>query len=312
MGRDVTTAFVLSGGGSLGAVQVGMLLGLSDRHVTPELLVGSSVGALNAAYVAADPSQRGVARLAEIWRGLSRRDVFPTNLARAGRALVGRSPALADPSPLRELLGHHLGYEQLEDAPWPVAVVATEVLTGREVVLRSGPAVDAVMASAALPAVFPPVTIDDHLLMDGGVANNTPISVALRLGADRVYVLPTGYACALAEPPRGALAMALHAVTLTVQRRLIEDTTQLAGQFDLRVVPPLCPLSVSPIDFGQTGILIEQARASTRRWLDGPTTVHPAEHLALHEHQPRSVPRVEGQAGREVMTAAGPRCERAR
>jgi NTE family protein len=281
----MTTAFVLSGGGSLGAVQVGMLLALADRHIRPDLLVGSSVGALNAAYVAGDPSPTGVARLAEIWSGLSRHDVFPTTLGRAARALGGRTNALADPTPLRHLLTQNLGYQRLEDAPWPLAVVATEVLTGREVVLRAGPAVDAVMASAALPAVFPPVTVEDHLLMDGGVANNTPISVALSLGADRIYVLPTGYACALQEPPRSAIAMALHAVTLTVQRRLIEDTQRLADEVDLRVVPPLCPLTVSPTDFRQSRALIERARASTRSWLDLPTREHPAAHLALHEHQ---------------------------
>ena len=282
----MTTAFVLSGGGSLGAVQVGMLLALSDRHITPDLVVGSSVGALNAAYIAGHPSHGGVGRLAQIWAGLSRHDVFPTNLARTGRALLGRSSALADPTALRDLLTRHLDYDRLEDAPWPVAVVATEVLTGREVVLRSGPAVDAVMASAALPAVFPPVMLDDHLLMDGGVANNTPISVALALGADRIYVLPTGYACALAAPPRSAMAMALHAVTLTVQRRLIEDTTRLAGQIDLRVLPPLCPLSVSPTDFRHTRTLIDRARITSRQWLDHPAAVHPAAHLALHEHEP--------------------------
>lgn len=282
----MTTVFVLSGGGSLGAVQVGMLLALADRGVSPDVVVGSSVGALNAAYVASDPSYRGASRLAEVWSRLTRHDVFPTTVARAGRALVGRTNAIADPTALRQLLSQQLPYARLEDAPWPVAVVATEVLTGREVVLRTGAAVDAVMASAALPAVFPPVAVDDHLLMDGGVANNTPISVAQRLGADCVYVLPTGYACALSEPPGSALAMALHAVTLTVQRRLIEDTTRLAGELDLRVVPPLCPLSVSPVDFRQTRTLIARARATTREWLDHPRAVHPAQHLALHEHRP--------------------------
>ena len=286
----MTTAFVLSGGGSLGAVQVGMLLALSDRHVAPDLIVGSSVGALNAGFLAGDPSHSGVERLADIWRGLSRHDVFPISVARAGRALAGRGNALADPSALHRLVARELPYDRLEDAPWPVAVVATEVLTGREVVLRSGSAVDAVMASAALPAVFPPVMVEGHLLMDGGVANNTPISVALALGADRIYVLPTGYACALAAPPRGALAMAMHAITLTVQRRLIDDINALAADVDVRVVPPLCPLSVSPIDFRHSARLIDRARAGTRTWIDHPPSVHSAAYLALHEHEPPAVP----------------------
>ena len=282
----MTTAFVLSGGGSLGAVQVGMLQALADRHITPDLVVGSSVGALNAAYLAGHPGKRGIDELAVIWSRLTRHDVFPTSIARAGRALAGQTNALADPQPLRELLTAHLPYPRLQDAPWPVAIVGTEVLTGREVVMRAGPTIEAVMASAALPAVFPPVEVDDHLLIDGGVANNTPISVAISLGATRIYVLPTGYACALARPPRSALGMALHAVTLTVQRRMIDDVDRYAADVDLRVAPPLCPLAISPVDFRHSRALAERARASTRRWLDTPPSNPPGAHLALHEHRP--------------------------
>jgi len=280
----MTTAFVLSGGGSLGAVQVGMLLALSDRGVVPDLLVGSSVGALNAAFLAGHPGRPGIESLARVWCGLSRHDVFPTSARRVAGAIVRRSNALADPRRLRALLEQQLGYERLEDAPWPVSVVATEVMTGREVVLSAGPAVDAVMASAALPAVFPPVEVDGHLLMDGGVVNNTPISIARDLGADRIYVLPTGYACALDAPPRSPLAMALHAVTVAIQRRLIEDVRAVADVIDLRVAPPLCPLAVSPVDFRSTATLVERARLATRAWLDSTPPRDPAAHLALHRH----------------------------
>lgn len=287
----MTTAFVLSGGGSLGAVQVGMLLGLSDRQVIPDLLVGSSVGALNAAFLAGRPGPAGAAQLAEVWRGLRRSDVFPTSPGRLIRAATGRANCLADPRPLRRLVESQLTYERLEDAPWPVTVVTTEVTTGREVVLSSGPAVEAVMASAALPAVFPPVCVDDHLLMDGGVVNNTPISVALSLGADVIYVLPTGYACALPAPPASPLATAMHAVTVAIQRRLIEDVVALGDSVDLRVVPPLCPLAVTPIDFRSTATLIDRARAATRAWCDAPRPDHPARNLALHRHEP-TIPQI--------------------
>jgi len=282
----MATAIVLSGGGSLGAVQVGMLLALSDRHVSADLLVGSSVGALNAAYLAGSPSRAGVEALAGIWTALKRNDIFPTSPARVARALTGHTSGFADPAPLRALVERHLPYRRLEDAPWPVAVVATEVMTGREVVLTAGSAVDAVMASAALPAVFPPVQLDGHLLMDGGVVNNTPISVARRLGADRIYVLPTGYACALPRSPRSPLGMAMHAVTVAIQRRLIEDVRALAEFVDLHVVPTLCPLAVSPVDFRHTPELIDRARVATRQWLDAPRADDPAAHLALHLHEP--------------------------
>lgn len=280
----MVTALVLSGGGSLGAVQVGMLQALADADVVADLVVGSSVGALNAAYVAEHPGPDGVAGLAAIWSQLRRSAVFPTHPARLLGAFAGHGSALADPRRLRSLLQEHLGYDQLEDARCPATVVATDVLTGREVVLSTGPAVDAVMASAALPGVFPPVEVDGRLLMDGGVVNNTPISAARSLGADVIYVLPTGYACALDEPPRSALGMALHAVTVAIQRRLIDDVRALQEVVTLRVVPPLCPLAVSPADFRQTRSLIDRARATTAAWLQKAPIADQSRDLALHSH----------------------------
>jgi NTE family protein len=165
-----------------------------------------------------------------------------------------------------------------------LAVVATEVTTGLEVVLAEGDAIDAVVASASLPGVFPPVEIDGHLLIDGGVVNHTPISVAVDMGADRVVVLPTGYACALASPPRSALAMVVHAFTLATQRRLIEDVRRLQGEVDLQVVPPLCPVSVSPVDFARSGELIDRARRATRRWLDRERASDQSRDLLPHRH----------------------------
>lgn len=280
----MTTGFVLSGGGNLGAVQVGMLLALADRGIVPDLLVGTSVGAINAAYLAAGPSPARIGALAEIWSRIRRRDVFPTSVRTMVDAARGRSHALVDPSALRALLGRELPFRRLEDAPWPVAVVATEVTTGREVALTRGDAVDAVMASAAIPAVFPPVTIDGHTLMDGGLVNNTPISVARRMGADLVYVLPTGYACALEHPPASALGMALHAVAIAIQQRLIAEVAALQGEMTLRVAPPLCPVSITPTDFGHSRELITRARAATRRWLDTPMPADQTAFLGAHDH----------------------------
>jgi NTE family protein len=278
------TAFVLSGGGNLGAVQAGMLLALADRGVRPDVMVGTSVGALNAAYLAADPSPAGVQRLATLWRGIRRQQVFPTSPLRAVTAFSGRSNALVDPGPLRRFLGEHIPYADLADAPWPVAVVATEVTTGAEVVMRRGDVVDAVMASAAVPGVYPPVVVDGHVLMDGGIVNHTPIAVATTMGADVVYVLPTGHACALPGPPRSALGMALHAVATAVQQRLVRDVASLQDTVELRVAPPLCPVSVAPTDFTQTAGLIERARESTRRWLDRPVPADQSLQLRLHAH----------------------------
>ena len=158
--------------------------------------------------------------------------------------------------------------------------------SGLEVVLANGPIVPAVLASTAVPAVFPTVTIDGRALFDGGIANNTPISAAIAAGADRVVVLPAGVACALARPPRSALATAVHALTLLVEQRLMLDVAATRDEVELVVLPPLCPLPVSSADFRYAGWLIDRARASAGRWLDAGyhRLPYPERFLGLHDH----------------------------
>jgi NTE family protein len=261
------TAFVLAGGGSFGAVQVGMLRELVADCVAPDLVVGSSAGAINGAYFAGAPNAEGVARLEEIWRGLRRREIFPLTW-RSMLGLVVRRNSLVDPGGLRGLLERHLQYGELEKAVVPLHVVATDLLHGATVRLSRGPAVEAVLASCAIPAAFPPVQIGERYLVDGAVASNTPIGVAVELGAKRIIVLPTGYACALKAPPRGAIACALQAITLLTAHQLVSEIEQFRDRVEIITVPPLCPLSVSPYDFSQGGNLIERAAEQTRRWLD--------------------------------------------
>jgi NTE family protein len=260
-----TTAFVLAGGGSLGAVQVGMLMALSDAGVRPDLVVGSSVGALNAAFFAGEPTAAGAAKLATIWRGLRRRDVFPFTL-RTLANWFGPTGALFESVRLRRLIEENLGYENLQEAGVPLHVVATS-LAGESVCLSSGRAADAVMASAAIPAVFPAVEIGGRYLMDGAVSGNTPILTAAEIGATRIIVLPTGFACNLHEPPRGAVARGFHALTLLIAHQLVRDLARLAGTVEIFTVPPLCPLSISPFDFGQSAVMIARAADDTRSWL---------------------------------------------
>ncbi|HEY7241163.1 MAG TPA: patatin-like phospholipase family protein [Burkholderiales bacterium] len=260
------TAFVLAGGGSIGAVQVGMLRELLAHGVKPDLVVGSSVGAINGAYFAGAPNLEGVRRLEGIWRGLRRRDIFPITW-RSMAAAVARRGALVDPGSLRRLLEAHLPYRDLERAQIPLHVIATDLLGGALVKLSSGPAVDAVLASCAIPGAFPPVRVGEHHLVDGAVASNTPIRVALELGATRMIVLPSGYACALEAPPRGSVATALHALTLLIAHQLVMDLERCGAQAEVVTVPPLCPLAVSPYDFSYAGELIERSAEQTRRWL---------------------------------------------
>jgi NTE family protein len=263
------TAFVLSGGASLGAIQAGMLRAAYERGVVPDLIVGTSVGALNAAFAASRPQTPETAQeLAEIWRGIGRGDVFPLSPVTGFLGFFGARDHLVSDSSLRRLLGRHLEFRRLQEAPIELHVIATDVLSGAEVRLSRGDALEAVMASAAIPGVFPPVVWRDRELIDGGVANNAPISHALEMGARRIYVFPTGTACELDEPPGGALGMVLHSMNLLVMRRLLVEIELLRDRAELIVLPPPCPLRVSAMDFGHADELIRDGRSSAAEHLD--------------------------------------------
>lgn len=245
---DGKTAFVFAGGGSFGAIQVGMLQALVEHGVRPDFVVGASVGAINGAYFAGNPTLDGVRQLAQLWRGLKRSSVFPMSVGRIA-GLFSRSPSLVDSGGLRALIAQHLPYTRLEQAALPLHVVATEQLHGHPVCLSSGPAVEAILASCAIPAIFPPVKVGSQYLMDGAISGNTPVMAAVALGASRLIVLPTGYACALTAPPASAIASALHALNMLIAHQLVQDLELLADRFEVLTVPPLCPLAVSAYDF---------------------------------------------------------------
>lgn len=279
----MTTAFVLSGGGNLGAIQVGMLRSLWAAGVKPDLVVGTSVGALNGAWVAARGRECDVEQLARLWSGLRRPDVFPTDLFGGLRGMFGRVDHLVPATGLRKLLQRELGITRLEQARIPLYVVATDIRSGSDHLISEGDAVDAICASAAIPGVFPSVTVGDCQLVDGGVVNNCPISHAVSLGATTVWVLPCGYACALERAPRGALASALQAVSLLIQQRLRTDADRYGGQVDLRIIPTLCPVKVGPTDFSHSAQLIDDSAALTAAWLRDPERAG-GQGLGLHRH----------------------------
>lgn len=279
------TAFIFAGGGSFGAIQVGMLRALAARGITADMVFGSSVGALNCAYYAGRPNLDGIAELETIWRGLRRRDVFQVTW-RTALGFMRRRDFFATADGLRRLIDDHLPYRNLEDAAIPVHIVATDILSAETVVLSGGPATDAILASAALPPAFPPVKRERLYLADGAITSNTPVKIAVAHGARRLIVLPTGYACALQEPPQGAIATALHALTLLIARQLISEIETLDPEVDYFILPPLCPLKGSPYDFSQTAELIERAADSTADWLAKGGLDHPRVHaqLGLHKH----------------------------
>ena len=242
----VTTAFVLSGGGSLGAVQVGMLQALAAHDVRPDLLVGTSAGAVNAAWVAGHGmSPDSLGELADVWTGLRRGDIFPVDPRQMLRGLLGRSPGVASDASLRRLVRAHATIDDLRQARVPTHLVAADLLSGHQVLISAGDLVDGVLAGAAIPGILPPVERAGRHLVDGSVALHAGVSKAVDLGATVVYVLPTGAPCALPGPPQSAVGVALHSLTLLIAQRWIHEIAGLQGAADIKILPPLCPLAVA-------------------------------------------------------------------
>jgi NTE family protein len=280
-GGNGRTAFVLSGGGSLGALQVGMLQALTEARIRPDLLMGTSVGAVNAAWMAGSPDQEGVRKLGEIWLGLRRQTIFPLSPWSSALGLLGRSNHVISNTNLRILLETHLPFERLEEAAVPVHVVTTELKTGRAVLLSSGPAVPALLASTAIPGIFPPVTIGRRDFIDGGVANHTPVAAAIELGATRIFVLPVGYPW-LRQEPTNALGMALHALARFVEQKLDAEVAAYKELADIQVLPTLEAPAVSPADFSRTEELMNRGYTSARKYLASmPPAPEPAKTLKL-------------------------------
>jgi len=207
-GGEGYTAFVLSGGGAMGAIQVGALLALLERGERPDVIVGTSIGAWNGAWLARTPTLAGVEALAEAWRAVHTARVLLARerpmagpaqalsgllmLAAAQRVTLGY-PSLYSSAGVRGLLEQHLGNDAFEDMELPLRVIATNITRGTREIFTSGPLVPAVLASSAIPGVFPPVRIGKDLYVDGGALDNCSIDTALRLGARRIFVIDVGY-----------------------------------------------------------------------------------------------------------------------
>jgi NTE family protein len=184
--------FVLSGGSSLGALHVGMLRAVHEAAIAPDLLVGTSAGALNAAFLGGGFTTERIAQLAEIWRSLQTADVFAgLGLWSGVRALLGWG-TLASPVRLRSIVDRHLPPTHA-DLAIPTTVVAADHATGSAVLLNGGDLRSNVMASAAIPGVFPPVTIGEQTLLDGGIVAHVPVLPAKALGCRTMIVFDAGF-----------------------------------------------------------------------------------------------------------------------
>jgi NTE family protein len=270
--RRPEVAYVLSGGGVLGAAQVGQLQALVESGRPADVVIATSVGALNAAAVAQDPTPEGMQRLADVWRGLKAEDIFPgSRFARAWN-VVSRGDHIHSNLGIRKLV-EQLEVRTFEDMIVPLWVSATNLRTGEEHWFSSGSLMNAILASTALPGIFPPVAIDGELYIDGGVVNNVPISRAVELGARRIYVLTCGTATGTQRPIRRPLDVLVQAFAHSRRARVRHDVARYSEEAEIIMMPTFDPGFIGYNDPSQSGRLIDRARELSLEFLARPTAV---------------------------------------
>lgn len=268
------TAFVLGGGGRWGAVEVGMLKALDDAGVVPDLVLGTSIGALNGSVIADTPGADGVRRLTNLWESIAGADLFKGGFRRM-RNMAALRPAIHDTAEMRALITGVHGTKLIEDLATPFQCVAASIERAAEHWFTEGPIVDALLASAAIPALFPPVRIGDEHFYDGGLVDSVPLSRALRLGAEVVYVLQVGRLESPLRPPRRLHEAALISFEIARRHRFSTLLDDLPEGVEVHVLPSGNPVSFDDRrqlkwrDTSDTTDLIDAAYRATTSYLEG-------------------------------------------
>lgn len=260
--------FVLGGGASLGAMQVGMLQALSEQAVFADVVIGTSVGALNGAAVALDP--RGAAnRLSHVWPEVTRDMVFPGGPVAQVRTLQRHHTHLFPSDRLAALVESYLGdRNHFDDLAVPFGAVTLDVASGAPRVIRNGPLLPALLASCAVPGIYPSVTIDHHQLYDGGVLANVPVIQALEMGARSLVVLDATFPGQIPAAPRNLAEAVLFTAMLSVRVQAQLEAPRAAEQVPVLYLPSPVIHRVSPLEFDHTAELIVGAYEAARALLD--------------------------------------------
>jgi NTE family protein len=250
--RGHEVAFVLGGGGVLGAHEVGMLQALAEAGVRPDLVLGTSVGALNGVFVAAheDPGE-AVPELAAMWREGVAAEAFAGSLCGRVRTLARSGTHLHPNEPLRRLL-EALPVQNIEDLARPFQCVAASIERAAAHWFTEGPIVEAVLASAAVPGLLPPVRVGDEHFFDGGLVHSIPVGRALELGARTVYVLHVGRIEQPLQPPTRPWEVGLVAFEIARRYRFAEDMAAIPRGVTVHVLPAGAD--------GQVGVDLSQLR----------------------------------------------------
>lgn len=265
-------AFVLSGGAAYGAVQVGMLRALGEANISPDLVVGTSVGALNGARYAASPGD-AVDALTDLWLSLDRSGIFggQTRLGRTVSALRRgfrrNTPSICSPEPLRALIEANVAAPLLEDLPIRTAVVVTDALLGRPKTITQGDTATMLQATTAMPGVFPPVKTDGCYYIDGGVTANVPIHQAVALGARSLVILDANPPSMPGTVPNSVLDSVLHASQIMLRNQRADADDLLKGRLPILHLPQPTPPEQDSFDFTNAGELIKAGLLSTRSFL---------------------------------------------
>ncbi|CAB4890327.1 unannotated protein [freshwater metagenome] len=231
------TAFVLGGGGKLGTAEVGMLEALAEKQIVPDVVLGTSIGAINGAAVAADPSVEGVGRLRSLWTGMEASGVFGGSAVERLRHITSARTSLHSNSALRRLLEQALQERHIENLPIRFECVAACIETAGEHWFTSGPLVDAVLASSAVPGLLPPVQIGDRHYLDGGIVDSIPLQRAVDLGATRIFVLQVGRIEQPLTVPKRPHEVALVAFEIARRRSFTLAMAKLPAGVDVHVLP---------------------------------------------------------------------------
>jgi NTE family protein len=236
-GRPSELAVVLGGGGVLGGHEVGMLRALAERGIRPDVVLGTSIGAINGAFFAADPSPAGVQRLIGLWLERNRSERLPGTLLRRVTTLARSGTHLQSLDAARARLVEALPVERVEQLATPFQCVAASIERAAETWFEHGPLADVILASCSVPGILPPVRIGDEHFIDGGIVNSVPVSRAVALGAQTIFVLQVGRLEQPLRPPRWPWEVGLVAFEIARRHRFAHDLHSLPESVELHVLP---------------------------------------------------------------------------
>jgi len=261
-------AFVLSGGAALGAIQVGMLQALTAVNLQPDIIVGTSAGALNGALVAERGLMAATEMLTALWHGFTREDFFPGGrLAQVWQLMITRN-SLFPNNQLSEMVCRVLNISHFEELQYPFGALATELTTFHGALFTAGALRPALLASAAIPGIYPPVKINNKLYVDGALTAHVPLQAAVIMGAASLVVLDAGEICHQRQVPRHVAEMILSSVQVAMRQRVLVEAPMIAQERPVLYLPTPCPLSSSALDFSESGRLIVEAELMARRFLE--------------------------------------------